>query len=116
MKVRLVFVPPGGGEAEYSLSFDLPSVPQPGDYISVSRPDQEGTEDFIVRRSWWYLSYPNNDLSSEVGKEAIGSVQDLVVECEFSLGPYPSEEHRRTAEGYRRHMGDAFTAFEASAY
>jgi hypothetical protein len=60
MKATLVFVPPGGGEADYSLQFDLPAVPQPGDYISVTRPGQEGYEDFIVRRARWVLSYPSS--------------------------------------------------------
>jgi hypothetical protein len=50
MEATLVFVPPGGGDAEYSLQFELPSVPQPESYISITRPDQLGTEDFIVRR------------------------------------------------------------------
>jgi hypothetical protein len=34
MKVRPVFVPPGGGEADYMLDLELPGVPQPGDYVS----------------------------------------------------------------------------------
>jgi hypothetical protein len=53
MKMTLVFVPAGGGEADYQLDFDLPSVPQPGDYVSIRRPDAQGTVDFIVRRTWW---------------------------------------------------------------
>ena len=42
MKVTLVFVPPGGGETDYQLSFDLPGIPVKGDYIMVSRGDQPG--------------------------------------------------------------------------
>ena len=54
MKVSLLFVPPGGGETDYQLEFELPAPPQPGDYISVRREDTKdlGTEDFIVRRTW----------------------------------------------------------------
>jgi hypothetical protein len=37
MKVNLAFVPPEGGDVEYSLEFELPSVPQPGNYISIIR-------------------------------------------------------------------------------
>ena len=49
MNVTLTFVPPGGGESDYSLNFDLPGIPRPGDYIRVRRPKQTGSEDFIVR-------------------------------------------------------------------
>ena len=59
MKARLIIVPPGGGEAEYSFAFELPSVPHPGDYISVKRPDEDGTRDSIVRRTWWSLEHPS---------------------------------------------------------
>ena len=36
MKVVLSFVPPGGGETDFQLEFDLPALPQPGDYIERS--------------------------------------------------------------------------------
>ncbi len=51
MKMSLAFVPPGGGEADYGLDFDLPGIPQPGDYISITREGEEGTgtEDFLER-------------------------------------------------------------------
>jgi len=52
LKATLAFVPPGGGEADYHLEFELPSVPPPGDYISIVRSAQRGTEDFVVRRTW----------------------------------------------------------------
>ena len=44
MKVRLCFVPPGGGEANYSLDFDMPAVPRSGDYISIKRPIKTASE------------------------------------------------------------------------
>jgi hypothetical protein len=42
IKVSLVFVPPGGGEAEYGLDFEMLSVPRLGDYVSVQRDDRAG--------------------------------------------------------------------------
>jgi hypothetical protein len=32
---------PGDREPDFSLAFDLPEVPRPGDYISVHREDKE---------------------------------------------------------------------------
>jgi hypothetical protein len=65
VKVRLVFVPPGGGEADYSLDFELPGIPQKGDYVSIKRPGQQGTIDFIARRSWWHLDYPSDEMYTD---------------------------------------------------
>lgn len=121
MRVKLVFVPPGGGEADYSLDFDLPSVPQPGDYISVTRSEKVGTEDFIVRRVWWMLDYPHKGevVISQVGKELppgpMGSVKQLAVECEFALGHYSTDDHKKACEGYKRKKGH-IQEFEATAY
>ncbi len=113
MKVRLVFVPPGGGEADYSLDFELPSLPQPGDYISIMRPDQQGTEDFIVRRTGWTLDYPSNDVIAKQDTE--GKVASIAVECEFALGYYSSEAHKKACGRYGRQSGQ-LKQFEASAY
>lgn len=100
MKVRLIFVPPGGGEADYSLDFDLPSLPQPGDYISVKRPDVLGTEDFIVRRTWWNLEFPDSKLERSASDQTYGGVKTIAIECEFAKGHNSSEEHQRASEGY----------------
>jgi hypothetical protein len=113
MKATLMFVPPGGGEADYSLLFELPSVPQRGDYISIRRHDQQGTEDFVVRRSWWYLEHPETG-AYETTRRA-GSMAELGVECEFARGPYSSEEHRRECDAYDR-GGREVQRFEATAY
>ena len=94
MKVNLSFVPPGGGETEYSLEFDLPSVPQRGDYISVFRPGQAGAETFVVKRTWWSLEFDD--------EHTRGSLNNVWVECEFALSYAASEEHRRYCEGFKR--------------
>jgi hypothetical protein len=102
MKVTLVFVPPDGGEADYSLDFDLPGVPQPGDYISITRPEEQGISDFIVRKSLWHLAYPGNE-------------QSIVVECEFAKGPFSTENHVRSCEMYKSRKGK-LREFEDTAY
>jgi hypothetical protein len=114
MNVRLVFVPPGGGEADYSLDFELPSVPSPGDYISVMRPNQQGTEDFIVRRTWWTLEYPEAPVIQDAKSTVRGSAKSVSVECEFAKGNYSSEAHQKACEGYGK--AGTLKEFEASAY
>ena len=114
MEATLVFVPPGGGDAEYSLQFELPSVPQPGNYISIIGPDQQvGSEDFIVRRSLWHLEHPTTGAYGEEGET--GTMRGLYVQCEFARGPYSSDEHRRTCDGFER-GGREVQSFETSAF
>lgn len=115
MKVTLVFVPPDGGEQDYQLSFELPGVPQAGDYISIIGPDKQGTSDFIVRRTWWHLEYPDNSLYGDSSNPVYGSVHSVVVECEFAKGIHSSEEHLRACETYRNQTG-RLKEFEASGY
>lgn len=109
MKVRLMFVPTGGGEIDYSLDFELPAIPQPGDYITVQRDGESGTEDFIVRRTWWYLKYPHGAVVGRAQGDEKGSVREIGVECEFATGPYSSESHKRGA-------GKSAKAFEDTAF
>jgi hypothetical protein len=113
MIATLLFVPPGGGEPDHSLVFELPSVPQAGDYISVTRHDQQGTKDFIVRRSWWYLEHPETGAYETI--RHAGRMAGLSVECEFARGPYSSEGHRRECDAYER-GGREVQSFEATAY
>lgn len=104
IKVRLSFVPPGGGEADYGLTMNMPALPREGDYITVMREYKEppsddylGSEDFIVRRVWWQCSYPDDGRHHhEAGKEPVGTCE-VNVECEFAIGPYSSPAHKRGA-------------------
>ncbi len=115
MKVDLVFVPPGGGEADYMLGFELPAMPQPGDYISVSRKGGEvGQEDFIVRRIWWSLEFPNNLLSETAENRSFGKPTSICVECEFARGPFSTEAHKSACDAYEA-RGFKVQTHEASA-
>lgn len=104
IRVKLSFVPPGGGEVDYGLTIDMPALPREGDYISVMReggpdrgPDYVGSEDFLVRRVWWFCKYPDDGrFSHEAGKEPVGKAE-VNVECEFAVGPYSSPAHKRAA-------------------
>lgn len=116
-KVRLVMVPPGGGEADYSLDMMMPALPRKGDYISVLRSgvapkgeDYSGSEDFIVRRVWWTFDYPDDGRMSHTdGDGPVGKVTQIGVECEFAIGAFSSKAHRRGA-------GASAQTFEESAY
>lgn len=102
-QVTLVVVPPGGGEAEYSLQMEVPALPREGDYVTVMRrregpvADRDiGTEDFIVRRVWWAFDYPDDGRLFEYAEErTVGTLNGIGIECEMARGHYSSESHRR---------------------
>lgn len=108
MKVTLAFTPPGGGEQQYSLDFELPGVPQQGDYIRIERNDEVGTYDFLVKRTWWLLRYSD-------GPPARGVVKDLVVECEHALSVHPTPQHKKEADAYEAH-GQKVKRFDRTLY
>lgn len=118
MRIRLVAVPPGGGEADYSLTMECPGVPQVGDYVSVMReykgdgPDKDhiGTEDFIVRRVRWGFTFPDDGKHyHESGAEPVGATDAIVIECEMAIGPYSSPAHKRGAgEGAQEHEASCY--------
>jgi hypothetical protein len=117
MQIRLVAVPPGGGEAEYSLMMESTAVPQVGDYITVMRqyengpPDDAhiGTEDFIVRRVRWGFNFPDNGQHyHENGQEPVGNVDAIVIECEMAIGAYSSPAHKEGLVGAQEHEASAY--------
>jgi len=116
-EVTLVIVPPGGGEAEYSLLLEVPALPREGDYVTVMR-DREGpvagrdigTEDFIVRRVWWAFDYPDDGrLYEDWDDRTVGTLNGIGIECEPARGHYSSETHLKAC-------GPRARAFEASGY
>lgn len=125
IRVQLTFVPPGGGEVDYGLTMDMPALPREGDYITVMRERPDGTkveddhlgsEDFIVRRVWWFCKYPDDGKSSHTaGEEPIGKAE-VGVECEFAVGPYSSPAHKRGAQNYEARGKGKAKEFEATNY
>jgi hypothetical protein len=115
--VTLVVVPPGGGEADFSLKMKVPALPREGDYISVLRsyqtpPDEKytGSEDFIVRRVWWNFEFPDDGKGMHTsGNEPVGEFKEIGIECEYAVGHYSSKAHKEAA-------GSGAKQFEASAY
>lgn len=92
IRVTLGIVPAGGGETEYNLPMELPAVPQEGDYISVTRKGEDitGTEDFIVKRTWWGLEFDDS--------KSVGGVREIYVECYPAVAGWSTEDHKRLAE------------------
>ncbi|MCD0459966.1 hypothetical protein U8335_26765 [Roseiconus lacunae] len=90
MKVRLVIVPPGGGEAEYSRELELEELPRVGDRITLRDPTQleQGTyatlSQFTVGSVDWAFSL-EDDLTE---------LMEVVVECRYALSFRSSERHK----------------------
>jgi len=97
MKVEFLLFPAEADEPDHSLTFDLPGVPRTGDLVTVSHPGQEGYANFIVRRTRWDLDHPDPETPHRAGEIVVGTTYAVTVECTFAVGPYSSEEHKRTA-------------------
>ncbi len=95
VRVNLVIREVGRLKPDYSLDFELPEVPRPGDYISIHRPDKPKPygEDVIVEKVWWQLEHPE---TSGFGSTApkIGKLEEITVECKPAIGPYASDHWR----------------------
>ena len=115
MKVRLVVVPPGGGEADYSIFIEMPGVPSAGDYVGATIPGQTGGISLLVKRVWWTVQAADDKPYSEAGKESYGTTEEVAVECYVAKGPYDSDEHKRTVAMYEA-RGKPAPEFDASMY
>ena len=107
--VRIIIVIREAGtiKPDYSLEFDVPEVPSIGSYISVQRPDKHEPfgEDMIVRHVWWKLNHPET-AGFSTGKPKIGSLTEIVVECDPAISPHSSDDWRKSLE---RHVANGDT-------
>ncbi|MFW6024260.1 MAG: hypothetical protein ACOC8P_01425 [Dichotomicrobium sp.] len=121
-QATFLFVPPGGGEVDYKLTFYLPQLPHPGDYVSIGRADAEepGFETFIVRRTWWEMAFPESGVTVKPETEKVGRTTNILVECEFAYGQFSSESHKRACEDHDRKAATsgqpAVKTFDDSCY
>lgn len=101
---------------DYSLSFELPSVPSVGDYISITRPDtpEPWSEDVVVRKVWWRLAHPETATVTS-GAQKVGKVTEVFVECDIAEGPYASDHWRKVA-GWAREKGANVETFEVERF
>ena len=102
MKIRLMVVPPGGGEIDYVNFANVPAVPREGDYVSIIR--AKSVDHFMVRRIWWNFKEIKDRKLLEF------SDNEVCVEVEEAIGGYTDEAKR---EGLKR---QGAKEFEATAY
>ena len=95
MRIELALAPSEDEESHHRLVFEMPGVPHVGDCVTISRPDQAGNTEFIVRRTCWTLDSRETGPIHHVGESAVGTTSSVTVECEFVAGPLSSEEHKR---------------------
>lgn len=102
MRIVIVVREVGGLKPDYSLDFEVPAIPSPGDYLSIQRPDKPKPygEDVIVRQVWWRLEHPET-ASVSSGPPKIGKVEEIFVECEPAIGPWSSDQWRDSLERQR---------------
>ena len=86
MKVKLGFISSVDGEQDYMLPMELPELPRKGDLISVTRNNETGSEDFIVKDVRWNLQF---DDSKDVGKPL-----EVWVLCEFAETYWSKDTHK----------------------
>ncbi len=105
VRVTLMVREVGRLKPDYSLKFDLPALPRPGDYISIFRPDAElHSEDVIVRQVWWELHHDETGGYATAEDEKIGRLREIIVECDQAIGP-TSRDHWRDALEAARNRG-----------
>lgn len=86
MQATFILLGPGGGK--YTLDFELPALPKPGDHIFISGPYQNGTESFVVRRRSWHLHHP----ARREDEGGVGEIHEITIECEPAKEWAPSWE------------------------
>ena len=95
MIIEFAFVPKDGEQPDHGMAFEMPSVPQAGDHVTIARSGQAGTASFVVRRVHWTLEPCPEAPAARCGAAPVtGTTRSVMVECEFVPGPYSSEEHK----------------------
>ena len=93
-RITVVVRKAGGLEPDYSVKFEVPTIPRVGTYLSIHRdgsPRPFG-EDLIVRQVWWRLEHPDGDRDAST---SVGKVEEIIVECAKAIGPYSTETWRK---------------------
>lgn len=94
--VAFSVVPPGGGETDFEFRLTLPAVPNTDDYIRVGVEGGLTTEDFIVRRRWFFGVRHANPSDQPI------TYKGIVVEVEPALSASSSDDHKRMCEMYSK--------------
>lgn len=105
MKIVVVIREAESLKPDYALEFDLSAIPRKGDYISIHRPNVPTPygEDAIVRQVWWRLKHPETRAEVDADEEVlVGTVDEIIVECEPAIGPWSSDKWRVSLEHHSR--------------
>ncbi len=108
MKIRLMVVPPGGGEIDHVDFVTVPALPREGDYVTVTR--DKNIDHLVVRRVWW--NFKEIASAAPHGEKGLLKLSDResCVEVEEAIGTYTSDEDRK------RLKRQGAKEFEATAY
>ena len=102
IKVIIVIREIGRTKPDFSLEFNLPTLPRKGDYISIQRLDKPRPygEDMIVREIWWRLDHAETG-NFVTGAIKVGTVNEIIIECEPATSPYSSNDWKKYVESNR---------------
>jgi hypothetical protein len=102
--IRIIVIVRESGrlKPDYSLTFDAPAIPREGEYISIQRPDKMRPlgEDMIVRKVWWRYFHPHAGAYQTEEDQKVGKLDEVYVECEPAIGPWSSDDWRKSFEGH----------------
>ena len=107
MKYDLVFVPPGGGEADYQATINNATyIPRVGEYIILRNEAERGIRAFRV------LYVTSGAVSLQEGEY---QEEPPVVQAEFIRHSHQSEEHGASIKMYEA-RGKKVDAYPVSGY
>lgn len=93
MEYEIAFVPPGGGETDYTAVVkNATSIPRVGEYIMLREGKGDGLQVFRVL----YVTYD----AGSTGKPGEYQEESPVVQAEFVQHPYQSKAHAASIEMY----------------
>jgi hypothetical protein len=96
MEVQFLIFHDDGDNPDQILTFDLPAMPLVDDLVTISRPDQEGYTNYVVRRRQWDLEFAGENPTHRAGEVVVGRTAAVIVECVYAVGSFASEEHKRS--------------------
>jgi hypothetical protein len=112
MDYKIVIVPPGGGEADFTQDVKgAEFVPRAGEYVVIAVDSNEeetrGVEAYLVR-------YPVTNLTRKDWGDA--GIFGTTVEVEPVRHPYQSKRHGKMCERYDGHWGHPTKDYPESGY
>ena len=86
-----------GHKPNHFFHFEVESIPQVGDFITVLVDGDKGSEDFIVKRVRWFFNYPVTGMMEDAKNPTYGITKEIWLDCETVVSTYSNDEHKRLA-------------------